>query len=338
MRAIDLKSSFPQRIATIKNDISILSNAMVFVTECNGLQRLMGLVLQLSNFLNHGSYRSGAFGFKISSLKKLTSMRSNNPNVAKTLLHVIAKMANNDPLLADVENLIKLRPATFVHSASITENLHLIKHDIKALTEEKILCSEELESEEVSMEDKKVSAAFVDASTKLLTQSSSSLMEIQELQKQLQDHESRLATFLCEDVETFKQDIVISELHDFAKSFSKIRAEEKRMAAAKERRKAIEVERAKKNCDTAENGDMGKGRSTGGGGGDNNHDGGAGGEAPPGGSVSKLLDGMMQGKFKGRRNDGRKSIAHRRFASLSSMTQGVGDGASSSDDDGWESD
>lgn len=52
---------------SISNNIAVLSTASVFITECHGLKRLMGLVLQLSNYLNHGTYRSGAFGFKIGS-------------------------------------------------------------------------------------------------------------------------------------------------------------------------------------------------------------------------------------------------------------------------------
>ena len=108
IRAIDLKSSLNSRTTKIINDIAILSNASVFITQCYGLRRLMGLVLQLSNYLNHGTYRSGAFGFKVSGLKKLTLVKSNVPGISKTLLHVICKMAEDDPILQQVEDLIKL--------------------------------------------------------------------------------------------------------------------------------------------------------------------------------------------------------------------------------------
>lgn len=52
---------------------------------------LNGCLLNLGNFLNHGSFRGNASGFKLDTLAKLSTVRSNDPrNSAKTLLHYLA--------------------------------------------------------------------------------------------------------------------------------------------------------------------------------------------------------------------------------------------------------
>ena len=342
MRAIDLKSSLKYRVDSIKEDIAVLSTAMVFITKCGGLRRLMGLVLQLSNYLNHGSYRSGAFGFKVGSLKKLMSLRSNVPAEGKTLLHVIAKMANTDPLLAEVEDMLQLGPATFIPSGVISEHTQSLRHDINALKDENTLCAEEIASNDIDEEDTNMSNTFVEASTNLLESSEAQFGEIEELQRQLRDHQAVLAHFLCEDPETFKHDVTIKELHDFAKSFTKIRAEEKRLTAAKERRKALQIDREEKSRQREQDSKtMSSGSKK-----SNGKNAGAAAVATAGGgggNVNRLLDGMLRGSFLDRtrkappsRRD--ETTPTQRIRALSIAMQGDIDEEVSSDGSDWDSD
>jgi hypothetical protein len=172
-----------------------------------------------------------------------------------------------------------LGPATYIQTDAIHEHVQSLRHDINALQDEHTICKEELENEE---NDDDINSLFVESSTKLLKEASDKLNEIEILKNQLHEHEAMLATFLCEEQESFKQDVVVKELHEFAKSFSKIRAEEKRQIIAKERRRKLQEEREAKSKEMEEKKKNLPKTNSGGGG---------------GGKVNSLLDGMLHASF-----------------------------------------
>merc|ERR1719331_33501 len=76
------------------------------------LQNLLYMVLVAGNFLNSGGYAGNAAGMKISSLHKLTDIRSNKPSL--TMLHYVATLAEktNADLLTIPEDLAILEEAS----------------------------------------------------------------------------------------------------------------------------------------------------------------------------------------------------------------------------------
>merc|ERR1712062_27740 len=76
------------------------------------LQDLFYMVLMAGNFLNSGGYAGNAAGMKISSLHKLTDIRSNRPGL--NLLHYVALQAESGcpELLSLPDDLIVLEEAS----------------------------------------------------------------------------------------------------------------------------------------------------------------------------------------------------------------------------------
>jgi hypothetical protein len=206
------------------------------------------------------------------------------------------------------------------------------------------VCMEELNNNEddETNEDHTVNQLFVNASTVLLKDANQALATIEELKVQLLDHQNTLALFLCEDPATFKQDVVIKELHDFSKLFTKIRTEDKRQRLAKERRKKLQEERELKATKVAEK--RKSMQSNGGGGGERSSPSstGNGGDSGGGGNVNRLLDGMLHRSFMSKRGsqDGKTKktmTASEKIQALSKAMHGEIDEEVSSDDD-WDDD
>ena len=82
------------------------------LTTNSKLQDLFYMVLMAGNFLNSGGYAGDAAGMKISSLHKLSDIRSNKPGL--NLLHYVALQAeeSSPELLSLPEDLAILEEAS----------------------------------------------------------------------------------------------------------------------------------------------------------------------------------------------------------------------------------
>jgi hypothetical protein len=78
------------------------------------LRGILTLILRIGNFLNGGSPRGGAYGFKIEFLTKLKDIRSSEPGF--TFIHLIAKLVNETmpPLQNICQELDQVAPASMV--------------------------------------------------------------------------------------------------------------------------------------------------------------------------------------------------------------------------------
>jgi hypothetical protein len=81
------------------------STAVAAVNNSGALKEVLALILKVGNFLNGGSARGGAYGFKIDFLTKLKDVRSADPSF--TLLHFIAMIVEKEmpKLMAIVTDL-----------------------------------------------------------------------------------------------------------------------------------------------------------------------------------------------------------------------------------------
>jgi hypothetical protein len=93
------------------------------VTESKALKGMLALVLRVGNFLNGGSPRGGAYGFKIEFLTKLKDVRSAEPGF--TFVHLLAKLVeeNLPPLRGLVDELNQVIPASSVDFESAKETV-----------------------------------------------------------------------------------------------------------------------------------------------------------------------------------------------------------------------
>merc|ERR1719468_792842 len=95
------------------------------------LQDLFYMVLMAGNFLNSGGYAGNAAGMKISSLHKLTDIRSNKPGL--TMLHYVASQAekSNPELLTLPEDLAVLDDASKTSMDQLSIEVTQLDNQIK---------------------------------------------------------------------------------------------------------------------------------------------------------------------------------------------------------------
>jgi hypothetical protein len=107
-------SEFDQEMGDAIRQMETQSNAIHQIASSPGLRAALTLILKVGNFLNGGSPRGGAYGFKIDFLTKLRDVRSSEPGF--TLLHLIVQLAEEtNPLInAMVEELDRVPAASTV--------------------------------------------------------------------------------------------------------------------------------------------------------------------------------------------------------------------------------
>uniref|UniRef100_A0A7S4L7S4 FH2 domain-containing protein n=1 Tax=Paramoeba aestuarina TaxID=180227 RepID=A0A7S4L7S4_9EUKA len=101
-----IKMSYKDRYDNILHDIKKVETGVSVVKNSQNLKEILKVLLAIGNYMNGGTARGGAFGFKLSSLKKLGDTKLvNNPK--ETLLHYLVEVCEeiNPKLLAIPEEL-----------------------------------------------------------------------------------------------------------------------------------------------------------------------------------------------------------------------------------------
>ena len=90
LKAWRFKRRFSEKINDITPDLKSILSASQEIRSSEKLNKVLELVLALGNYLNGGTARGGAFGFKLEILTKLRDTRSQTAKF--TLLHYAAKL------------------------------------------------------------------------------------------------------------------------------------------------------------------------------------------------------------------------------------------------------
>ena len=111
------KKRFEPALAEVTGQLDLLDNALTALTKSKNLKATLEYVLAMGNYMNGGSAKGGASGFKIDTLTKLRNTKSTT-EPWQTLLHfLVASLKNNNP---SVHEGLKIDLAA-VHAASRTE-------------------------------------------------------------------------------------------------------------------------------------------------------------------------------------------------------------------------
>lgn len=91
MVAFTFVSTLESKLIELKPDIESVAKATEFIKNSDNITRFLKVVLLVGNFMNTGNRRlGGAFGFKITTLKKLGGTKT--PDGSMTLLAVMVKL------------------------------------------------------------------------------------------------------------------------------------------------------------------------------------------------------------------------------------------------------
>nr|XP_045619347.1 disheveled-associated activator of morphogenesis 1-like isoform X1 [Procambarus clarkii] len=90
LRCLHYQKKFKERLAECEPKLSSVINANKELRNSKRLKKFIEVVLAFGNYMNRGA-RGGAYGFRVSSLNKLTDTKSSN-NRSITLLHYIVRV------------------------------------------------------------------------------------------------------------------------------------------------------------------------------------------------------------------------------------------------------
>ena len=188
------------------------------------LKTIMGILLSLGNFLNHGSYAGSAAGFKVSSLNKLNDTRANKPRM--TLLNSLVEIViEKYPKLCEFgESMPTLEGALRLSIDQLKDSVNSLKKKLDQTCRKKIKFAEDLQ-EQVTK--------FLDLVTP----------QIEELERQTDrvvDMSRQISQFFAEEPKTFKLEDFMKTLHQFRKEFDKALKDNISRREAEERKKRIE--------------------------------------------------------------------------------------------------
>eukprot|EP00026_Physarum_polycephalum_P005753 Phypoly_transcript_05791.p1 GENE.Phypoly_transcript_05791~~Phypoly_transcript_05791.p1 ORF type:complete len:464 (+),score=115.45 Phypoly_transcript_05791:128-1519(+) len=137
LRCIANKMSFYKTLNDIKPDVEAAIAASEELQKSRKLLKVLELILALGNYLNGGSARGGAFGFKIDSLLKLKDTKSNDPAIG-TMLHYIVNMVENidRDLSTFPKDLQHVEVAAKVNTGVLMSNLATLKKNLEEIERE----------------------------------------------------------------------------------------------------------------------------------------------------------------------------------------------------------
>ena len=115
-------------------DVDCVTAALEELNECTHFVEFLKLVLAVGNYMNGGSFRGGAAGFKLDTLRKLQDVRSTKLK-GKTLLDFLAKLVvNKHPAIAEgmEAELQNVGRGTKVAFSNISTQLAAMQRSLKA--------------------------------------------------------------------------------------------------------------------------------------------------------------------------------------------------------------
>jgi len=133
LKATVAKRNFSVKIGTVKDTLELILNGIKEVMKCHKLVEVMELVLAIGNFLNGGTTRGGAYGFKLDTLTKLGDIKAASGG---TLLNYVAKIAESKGIANCVDELKGVNDASRESLQTVLTDLAKLKGELALIKSE----------------------------------------------------------------------------------------------------------------------------------------------------------------------------------------------------------
>ncbi len=128
-------SEFPARIQDASASLTVFSLACKELQSSSKLAKLFEIILAIGNFVNFGSARGGAYGFKIAHLSKLKEFRSNDKQM-HLMGFIVAFTQRKFPVLLDFHADLKNLEIGSHVSQTLFEDVAKIAKDVEFVAAE----------------------------------------------------------------------------------------------------------------------------------------------------------------------------------------------------------
>ena len=232
---MDFKLKFETRVVHLRDMLDVVMDACGQVKSNGGFKKLLLVVLSISNFMNHGSFRGSASGFKLSTLSKIANMRTNKATETKTMLHYIARLSEGSmPELKQLGDL-EVSDASKVERQMLSQELNMLRDDMRAVTAEIQSCEAESESDHA--------IAFVTAAKPFAEIATVEIEKMGTLFEKVDNELDLLAEYLCIEKKSFVPHKTFQSLSSFVSSFVRCASDNNRADEQKAKREMLEKKR-----------------------------------------------------------------------------------------------
>merc|ERR1719216_329760 len=229
-----LKAEFEANMGFLEPSIEAMLTAGEELMSNPKLQNLLYMVLVAGNFLNSGGYAGNAAGMKISSLHKLTDIRSNKPGL--NLLHYVALQAESGSpdLLTLPDDLVVLEEASKTSLEQLRQEITKLFNQVNKIQNQ--------------MKNPKTQKDVQAQMSEFLPHASTEVDSFKAAMEALIKLQADLAEFFCEDSKTFRIEECFKAFHQFCSNFkTAVTENEKR----REQERMAEQRRLQRECDQA---------------------------------------------------------------------------------------
>ncbi|XP_060843196.1 disheveled-associated activator of morphogenesis 1 isoform X2 [Rhopalosiphum padi] len=247
LRSLVYKKKFITWTGEVEGRTKIVMEASREVARSRRLRKLLELVLALGNYMNKGA-RGNAWGFRLSSLNRLTDTKSSSVR-GITLLHYIVDMADKkfkDILLLE-EDLPHVRGASKVSLAELEKDMSQLRNNLKEV---------EREIEFQRVQPAVPGDMFLPVMKEFLTTATCKFSELEDLFQDMKTRFDRAVRLFGEDNSTIQPDDFFAIFDSFLTALYEARQDNstvKKRREEEEKRTRQEVELKKltldrKNC------------------------------------------------------------------------------------------
>ncbi|KAF4083732.1 hypothetical protein AMELA_G00120080 [Ameiurus melas] len=237
LQSLYFKKKFAERVADIKPKIEALSQASTEVLQSRSLRQLLEVVLALGNYLNKGQ-RGNAYGFRVSSLNKITDTRSSiDKNI--TLLHyLIMLLEQKYPKVALFhEDLQNVPEAAKVNMTELEKDMNSLRSGLKSVEAE----LEYQKSRPPDSGDK-----FVSVVSQFITVAGFSFSEVEDSLQDAKETFQKVVKVFGEEPSSAQPDDFFGIFDQFLQAFTEAKQDNENMRKRKEeeeRRALLEAQR-----------------------------------------------------------------------------------------------
>ncbi|XP_026817495.1 disheveled-associated activator of morphogenesis 1 [Rhopalosiphum maidis] len=247
LRSLVYKKKFITWTGEVEGRTKIVMEASREVARSRRLRKLLELVLALGNYMNKGA-RGNAWGFRLSSLNRLTDTKSSSVR-GITLLHYIVDMADKkfkDILLLE-EDLPHVRGASKVSLAELEKDMSQLRNNLKEV---------EREIEFQRVQPAVPGDMFLPVMKEFLTTATCKFSELEDLFQDMKTRFDRAVRLFGEDNSTIQPDDFFAIFDSFLTALYEARQDnstvkKKREEEEKRTRQEVELKKLtldRKNC------------------------------------------------------------------------------------------
>ena len=229
---MDLRYDFENQVEYLANTLQQVRSAVDSVMGSIALKRALGAVLLIGNFINHGTFRGAAEGFKLRTLQAMSQLRTNTPKECQSLLHFLVYHASQkDKTILEVKN-IDLQDVVNISMSTVVSSIKKLENGLQIVNKELEMC------EQSSKE-----TVFVESASSFAAGAKVDFELVQKAYKETSSLLDKFADFFCIDRKSFNFEETVRTLKSFIDAFKQAAQDVERKSQMKKKKELLESRR-----------------------------------------------------------------------------------------------